>query len=289
VLYTPKTIYSSINLFFKMEFDFLSEKNMETIIGYATTLAGALVVLIIGFWIANRIAGMVGKRMEKSGMDDTIRPFLMSLISTGLKILVVLAAVGMMGVETASFIAILGALAFAIGMALQGTLGHFASGVMLIFFRPYRVGDLVTIGGGETGTVTELAIFNTVLATLDNKRVMVPNGVVTSNIITNISGQGTIGVELTYGIGYGDSIDKAKETILAVGKECPWILDEPGQGVVVASHGDSSVNLATRPFCKSEHYWDTFFYMQENVKKAFDREGISIPFPQQDVHMHQVS
>jgi len=272
-----------------MEFDFLSEKNMETIIGYATTLAGALVVLIIGFWIANRIAGMVGKRMEKSGMDDTIRPFLMSLISTGLKILVVLAAVGMMGVETASFIAILGALAFAIGMALQGTLGHFASGVMLIFFRPYRVGDLVTIGGGETGTVTELAIFNTVLATLDNKRVMVPNGVVTSNIITNISGQGTIGVELTYGIGYGDSIDKAKETILAVGKECPWILDEPGQGVVVASHGDSSVNLATRPFCKSEHYWDTFFYMQENVKKAFDREGISIPFPQQDVHMHQVS
>lgn len=272
-----------------MELNFLTTENKDLIIGYATTLAAAIVVLIIGFWIANRLAKFVGKRLEKSGMDATVRPFLMSLISTGLKIMVVLAAVGMLGVETASFIAILGAMAFAVGMALQGTLGHFASGVLLLFFRPYKVGDLVEIGGGKVGTVKELAIFNTVLATLDNKRIMVPNGVVTSNVITNISGQGTIGVELTYGIGYGDSIDKAKETILAVGKECPWILDEPGQGVVVAEHGDSSVNLATRPFCKSEHYWDVYFYMQENVKKAFDREGISIPFPQQDVHMHQVS
>ena len=268
---------------------YLGPNYLETLTGWATTLVSALAVLIIGFWIANRLAAFVGKRLKKSGLDDTIRPFIMSLVSTGLKILVVLAAIGMFGVETASFIAILGAMAFAVGMALQGTLGHFASGVMLLFFRPYKVGDLVTIGGGETGTVEELAIFNTVLATLDNKRVMVPNGVVTSNIITNISGQGVIGVELTYGIGYNDSIDAAREAILAVGKACPWILDDPAQGVVVASHGDSSVNLATRPFCKSEHYWDTFFYMQENVKKEFDKRGISIPFPQTDVHLHKVA
>ena len=214
----------------------------------------------------------------------TVIPFLASLINVAIKVMVLLAVAGMFGIETTSFVAVFAALTFAIGMALQGSLGHFASGVLLLTFRPYKVGDLVTIGGGETGTVQEIQIFNTVLATLDNKRIIVPNGVVTSNVITNISGQGEIGVELTFGIGYGDDIDKARKVILEVGKQCPHILNSPAQGVVVAELGDSSVNLATRPFVKSEHYWDTFFYMQENVKKAFDREGISIPFPQMDVH-----
>lgn len=272
-----------------MDTTFITDERMDLIISYATMAIGAIAVIIIGFWIANALARMVGKRMKKSGADETITPFVQSLLSTGLKIMVLLAAVGMVGVDTASFVAIFAALSFAIGFALQGTLAHFAAGIMLLFFRPYKVGDLVTIGGGETGTVKELGIFNTILATLDNKRVIVPNGTVGSNIITNISGQGMIGVELTYGIGYNDSIDAAREAILAVGKACPWILDDPAQGVVVASHGDSSVNLATRPFCKSEHYWDTFFYMQENVKKEFDKRGISIPFPQTDVHLHKVA
>jgi small conductance mechanosensitive channel len=267
----------------------MSFLTVENIVKFATPVIGAIVVIIIGFWIANAIAKMIGKRMKKNGADDTITPFTQSLIGTALKIMVLIAAAGMVGIEVAGFVAILGALTFALGFALQGTLAHFAAGVMLLFFRPYKVGDLVTIGGGETGTVEELAIFNTILATLDNKRVIIPNGTVGSNIITNISGQGVIGVELTYGIGYNDSIDAAREAILAVGKACPWILDDPAQGVVVAEHGDSSVNLATRPFCKSEHYWDTFFYMQENVKKEFDKRGISIPFPQQDVHMHNVN
>jgi small conductance mechanosensitive channel len=205
----------------------------------------------------------------------------------GLKVLVLLSVAGMFGIETTSFVAIFGALAFAIGMALQGSLGHFASGVLILVFRPYQVGDLVTIGGGQTGAVESIQVFNTVLQTLDNKRIIVPNGVVTSNVITNISGQGIIGVELTFGISYRDSIDKAREIILRVGKECPYVLDDPAQGVVVAGLGDSSVNLASRPFCKSEHYWDTLFYMQEHVKKAFDAEGVSIPFPQMDVHVKQ--
>jgi small conductance mechanosensitive channel len=178
-----------------------------------------------------------------------------------------------------------GALAFAVGLALQGSLGHFASGVLLLVFKPYKVGDLVTIGGGQTGTVTEIQVFNTILKTLDNKKIIIPNGVVTDNVITNISGQDIIGVELTFGIGYGDDIDKARAVILQVGKECPYILDDPAQAVVVAELGDSSVNLATRPFAKSGDYWPAFFYLQEHVKKAFDREGISIPFPQMDVHM----
>lgn len=265
--------------------ELMTPENQSAMVGYAVNILIALAIIIIGFWIANRLVRAIGRQMEIGKVDSTIINFAKSMVGTGLKILVVLVAAGQVGIEATSFVAILAAMGFAIGLALQGTLGHFASGVLLLFFRPYKVGDLVTVAGGQTGTVVELGIFNTILATLDNKRVIVPNGTVSSNIITNISGQGTIGVELTYGIGYNDSIDKAREVILAVGKECPWILDEPKQGVVVAEHGESSVNLATRPFCKSEHYWDTFFYMQENVKKAFDREGVSIPFPQRDVHL----
>ncbi len=265
-----------------MEFNIAKISDM--IIGYAPKVIGAILVLIIGFWIANRIAGAAKRAMEKQGMDVSLRGFLGSLVSVALKIMVLLAAAGMFGIETTSFVAVFGALAFAIGMALQGSLGHFASGVLLLVFKPYKVGDLVTIGGGQTGTVEEIQIFNTVLKTLDNKRIIVPNGVVTSNVITNISGQEVIGVELTYGIDYGDDIDKARETILKVGRECPYILDDPAQGVVVAELGDSSVNLATRPFCKSEHYWDTYFYMQENVKKEFDKAGLNFPFPQVDMH-----
>lgn len=260
-------------------------ENQETIITWATNILVALAILIIGFWIANKISKALSKRVSKMSKDNTVTEFINSLIGVGLKILVVLAAASQVGVETTSFIAILSALTLAIGLALQGTLGHFASGVLLLIFRPYKVGDLVTIGGGQTGTVTDLQIFNTVLATLDNKRIMVPNGQVTSNIITNISGQGTIGVELTFGIGYGDDIDKARQIIINTAKECPYILEDPAPGAVVAELADSSVNLATRPFCKSENYWDARFYMIEHVKKAFDREGINIPFPQMDVHL----
>lgn len=256
---------------------------------YAPSVVGALLTLIIGFWVIGRVVNFIGNTMAKRGIDETIRPFLVSLVSVGLKILLLLSVAGMFGIQTTSFVAIFGALTLAIGMALQGSIGHFASGVLLLIFKPYKVGDLVTIGGGETGTVESIQVFNTVLATLDNKRIIVPNGVVTSNIITNISGQDIIGVELTFGIGYNDSIDKAREVILSVGKECPYVLDDPAQGVVVGELADSSVNLNTRPFCKSEHYWDTLFYMQEHVKKAFDKEGISIPFPQMDVHMDKLS
>lgn len=261
------------------------DKLSELVTAYGTKVIGAILTLIIGFWIVGRITSAMDKGMMKKGIDETIRPFLSSLVSVGLKVMLLLAAASMFGIETTSFIAIFSALAFAVGLALQGSLGHFASGVLLLTFRPYKVGDLVTIGGGETGTVKGIQIFNTVLVTLDNKHIIVPNGVVTSNVITNISGQGIIGVELTFGIGYNDSIDKAREIILAVGKECPWILDDPAQGVVVGELADSSVNLNTRPFCNSEHYWDTFFYMQEHVKKGFDAGGVSIPFPQMDVHM----
>ncbi|KAA3640684.1 MAG: mechanosensitive ion channel family protein [Bacteroidetes bacterium] len=266
-----------------MNFDL--DKFSEFLTLYAPKVAGAILTFIIGFWLANRIAGAAGKAMELRGIDATVRPFLKSMISVGLKVLVLLSVAQMFGIETTSFVAIFGALAFAVGMALQGSLGHFASGILILIFKPYRVGDLVELAGDKVGTVKEIQIFNTVLETLDNKNIIIPNGVVTSNVITNISGQDIIGVELTFGIGYADDIDKAREIILKVGDYCPWILDDPEQTVVVGSLGDSSVNLNTRPFCKSEHYWETLFFMNEHVKKAFDKEGVSIPFPQMDVHL----
>jgi len=263
-----------------LDFSKLSEIFTE----WTPKVIGAVFTLIVGFFIISIVVRAAESIMEKQNIDVSIRSFLGSLISMGLKIMLLLSVAGMFGIETTSFIAIFGALTFAIGIALQGSLAHFASGVLLLIFKPYKAGDLVTVGGGQTGTVIAIQVFNTVLKTLDNKRIIVPNSVVTSNVITNISGQGEIGVELTFGIGYGDSIDQARAIILRIGQECPHVLETPKQGVVVAELADSSVNLATRPFCKSEDYWATFFYMQEHVKKAFDAEGVSIPFPQMDIH-----
>jgi len=260
-------------------------KITDMAIAYAPKVALALLTLIIGFWIIARIVKVLSSGLERSGMDLSLNKFLSSIASVAMKIMLLLSVASMFGVSTTSFVAIMGALMVGVGMALNGSIGHLASGVMLMIFKPFKVGDLVEIGGAHTGSVEAINAFNTTLATLDNKRIIIANSNVTGNTITNISGQGQVGVELTYGIGYNDSIDKAREIILEVGKNCPYILDDPAQGVVVAEHGDSSVNLATRPFCKSEHYWDTLFYMQEHVKKAFDKAGIGIPYPQMDVHV----
>ncbi len=258
---------------------------VSSILKYTPKVIGAILTIIIGFWIARIISNLAEKMMKKRNMDAAIASFLTSLINVGIKVMILLAAAGMFGVETTSFIALFGAIVFAVGMALQGSLAHFASGVLILSFRPYKVGDLVEIGGGKQGTVVEVQIFNTILLTLDNKKIIVPNGLVTNNVITNISGQDKRGVELSFGISYTDDIDKARDIILSVGKTCQYILPEPEQKVFVGELADSSVNLVTRPFVKSEHYFDALFYMTENVKKEFDKEGISIPFPQMDIHM----
>jgi small conductance mechanosensitive channel len=268
-------------------FDFtkFSEQFTTMITSYAPKVVGAILTLIIGFWIAGRLTKAVKKLLSRQQVDVSVQGFLGSLVNVGLKVMILLAVAGMFGIETTSFIAIFSALAFAIGLALQGTLGHFASGVMILIFKPYKVGDLVTIGGGQTGAVEEIQIFNTILRTLDNQKIIVPNGVVTSNVITNKSGQGTMGIELSYSISYKADIDKAKQIIVNVAKACPFILDEPAPAAFVAQHGNNAIHLATRPFAKSENYWNAFFYMQEHVKKEFDKAGISIPYPQMDVHM----
>ncbi len=258
---------------------------VKLVIQYTPKVLLALLVLWIGFRIIAWITKLLGNTMEKQGIDVSLGKFLTSLVSVALKVLLLFTVAGMVGVETTAFVAVFGAAAFAVGMALQGSLGHFASGVLLLVFKPYKVGDLVDLGG-KVGVVDEIQVFNTVLLTPDNKKIIIPNGVVTNAAITNISGQGEIRADMTYGIGYSDDIDKAKEVIQRVADSCPQVLKSKPVDIFVSELADSSVNFAVRPWCKSEHYWDVYFYMHENIKKEMDKAGISIPFPQMDVHVN---
>ena len=253
-------------------------------IQYVPKVVGAILTLIIGFWIINRITRLVNRSMKKANLDESLSKFLSSLVGVGLKVMLLLAVAGMFGVATTSFIAVFSAVAFAIGMALQGNLGHLASGVLLMIFKPFKVGDLVNLND-HIGTVEAINAFNTVLRTLDNKRIFLPNGTITSNAIINISGQETIGVDMSVGIGYSDDIDQARKVIQSVVDACPFLLKDKPALIQVNELADSSVNFLVRPWCKSENYWDVWFYMNENIKKSFDREGVGIPFPQLDVHM----
>lgn len=254
-------------------------------LAYAPKVLLAVVSLIVGFWLIRWISGKINKLLTNRKVDDTIRPFLVSLVNVGLKVLLLISVAGMFGVETTSFLAVLGAMAFAVGMALQGSLGNFASGVMVLLFKPYKVGDLVEIQG-FTGVVSEIQIFNTLLLTVDNKKIIIPNSIVTSGAMTNISGQGIIRVDMTFGISYSNDINIAKSVIKSTADGCSYILKEKEVDIFVSGLGSNSVNFAVRPWCKSEHFWDVYFYMHENIKIQFDKNNIKIPFPQLDLHMN---
>ncbi len=261
------------------------DQGLGLAMNYIPMVALAILTLIIGNKVIKWLVARIGRIMDRTETDESLSKFLMSLLGIGLKIMLILSVAAMFGINTTAFIAIFSALMVGVGMALNGTIGHFASGVMLLIFKPFKVGDLVTIGVGRTGTVEAINAFNTTLKTLDNQRIIIGNSNVTGNDVINISGQEIVGVELDYGIGYDDDIDRAKKIILEVGEACPYILKDPSQGVVVSSLGDSAVVLSTRPFCKSEHFWDTKFYMQEHVKKAFDKQDIGIPYNTLDIKM----
>ncbi len=224
--------------------------------------------------------------MDRRNIDPTIRPFFISLVSILLKVLVVLSAASMFGLQVTSFIAIISAAAFAIGLALQGTLGHLASGVLILIFKPYKVSDFIVVQG-YSGTVKEIQLFNTILTTLDNRIVIIPNGTITGGALENLSANPERQIDLTFGIGYGDDIDKARAVIETVIAQCPGYIADKGHNIFVKNLGDSSVDFAVRFWTKGGDYWPAFFFMQENIKKAFDREGVNIPFPQMDVHVKQ--
>jgi small conductance mechanosensitive channel len=254
------------------------------VVSFGTKLLGEIVVLVIVLWIIKYLTGIIRKMMLKSKMDDSLVPFLSSLINNLLKVLLAISVLGMLGIEMTSFIALIGAVGLAIGMALSGTLQNFAGGVMLLIFKPFKVGDFIE-AQGHSGTVKEIQIFNTILNTPDNKVIIIPNGGLSTGTMTNFSQLPTRRVDWTFGIAYGDDVDKAEKVLNKLIKEDIRILKDPEAFVAVTELADSSVNLVVRVWVNSADYWGVFFDMNKKVYQSFDKEGINIPFPQMDVHL----
>ncbi|RLB43473.1 MAG: mechanosensitive ion channel family protein [Deltaproteobacteria bacterium] len=253
---------------------------------YGLKVIGAIIILILG-----RIAAGIGRRViqrivERAKTDPSIVSFAGGLTYVLVLTFAVLAAFAKFGIETASFVAILGAAGFAIGFALQGSLGNFAAGVLILVLKPFRVGDVIE-GAGQMGVVKEIQLFTTVIATFDNIKVLIPNGKPFGDVIRNVTGYDTRRVDLVIGIGYGSSIQKAIEVVNGLIKADERILDEPAPQIAVSELADSSVNLVVRPWVKKEDYWAVKFDLTRKIKEAFDEAGIEIPFPQRTIHMVQ--
>ena len=268
-----------------MNFEELLPKMQAIGLEYGMLALKAIAIFIIGRFVAKLLANIASRIMKRSGMDDMLRKFVRNIIYAILLAFVVIAAIGALGIQTASLVAIIGAAGLAIGLALQGSLANFAAGVLMIIFRPYKLGDLVQVAGTE-GFVEEVDVFTTTLRLPDKTKIIIPNGQIMNDQITNYTESEDRRLDLIVGIGYEDDIDKARDVLLAAVKESEYVLDDPAPGVSVAELGDSSVNLAVRPWVKSAKYAPASHEVTERVKKALDRAGISIPFPQRDVHVY---
>jgi len=262
-----------------------SVQTVTDLIGFYTlNIVLAIVIFIIGKWLANKVTNILIEIVRKTkGMDETLVKFLKNIIYYTLMMVVILTALSKLGVETTSFFAILGAAGLAIGLALKDSLGNFASGVMIILFKPFKAGDVVS-AAGVTGTVNEVGIFNSIFITPDNQKIIIPNGAITSASITNINANDTRRVDLSVGIGYDDDIKKAKDVLTNILESNDKIIQEKGLTVAVSELADSSVNFVVRAWVNTPDYWTVKFALTEEVKTRFDKEGISIPYPQQDVH-----
>ncbi len=251
---------------------------------YGIKIIAAILIFIIGKWAVNKITAFTKKMMIKADIDTTLVEFAESLIYFVLLLMVVLASLNALGINTTSFLAVFGAASLAIGLALQGSLANVGAAVLIIIFRPFKVGDFVE-AGGATGTVEDVNLFSTIIAPLDNRTVIVPNASVIAGNITNYSKKPERRVDHVFGIGYGDDLKLAKETLMEIMANDPKVMSDPAPFVAVSELGDSSVNFTTRSWVKTADYWDVYFSQIEAVKLAFDAKGISIPFPQMDVHL----
>jgi len=269
-----------------MDIQQLLSKLYDLITVFGLKIVGAVVVFIIGRWVAKLLGKLIRKVMGKREVDITITKFVGDLTYYVLLTFVILAALGMVGIQTTSFIAVLGAAGLAIGLALQGSLANFAAGFLLIMFRPFKVGDFID-AAGVAGTVESIQIFTTRLATPDNKTIIIPNAKLTGDNIINFSSKGTRRADMVFGIGYDDDIDKARDIISDILSKDERVLKDPPLQVAVSQLGDSSVNFVARAWVKAEDYWGVVFDTTEAVKKRFDAEGVSIPFPQRDVHIYE--
>lgn len=271
-----------------MEIDFsnLLAKVYELLAVYGIRVVAAIFIFIVGRLIAKGVTKLIKRIMTKSGTDETLVKFVGNLAYVALLAFIIIAAINQLGIQTTSFIAVLGAAGLAIGLALQGSLGNFAAGVLMIIFKPFKVGDFVE-GGGTAGVVEEIQIFTTQLKTPDNKTIIVPNAKMTGDNITNFNVKGTRRVDFVFGIGYEDDIDKARGIIKEIIDQDERVLKDQDLQIVVSELADSSVNFTVRAWTSSADYWSFFFDTTENVKKQFDAQGISIPFPQRDVHVYE--
>lgn len=259
---------------------------VELLTVYGLKVLAAIIVFIVGRWVAKLLRNFTKRMMTKHQLDPAIVSFVVSLVYLSLLTFVVLASLGQLGIQTTSFIAIIGAAGLAIGLALQGSLANFAAGFLMIIFRPFKVGDYIE-GAGVAGTVDAIQIFTTQLKTPDNKMIIIPNAKLTADNITNFSTTGTRRVDLVFGISYTDDIDKAKGILAELLAQDGRVLKSPEPLIGVLALADSSVNFAVRPWVNSSDYWGVYFDMTEKTKKRFDAEGISIPFPQRDVHIYE--
>lgn len=255
--------------------------------GYGPKLLLAIITLFIGFRIIKFILKLLSKSFERRNVDESLRPFLSSLVEWLLKIMLFISVASMVGIATTSFVAIIGAAGLAIGLALSGTLSNFAGGVLILIFKPYKVGDLID-AQGYLGVVKEIKIFVTILTTPQNRIVIIPNGPMSNGALTNYSELETVRVDIMIGISYDASIKDAKNILMGLLESDKRILNDPAPLVAVGELGDSSVNLHVRPWVKTADYWDVYFDLLEKSKLALDDAGIGIPYPQTDVHLHNV-
>jgi small conductance mechanosensitive channel len=272
------------------------EELMETVVQWllqdginiGKAILMALIIFVVGKWIAGAIKNKLRSTMEKRNVDPALISFGTSIIYYVLMIAVVLAAVQQVGFQTTSLVAVLGAAGLAVGLALQGSLSNFASGVLIIMFRPFKIGDFID-AGGQAGVVQEIGVLVTIMKTPDNKKIIQPNSAIMSGAIVNVTANDTRRVDMTVGVSYSDDLDKVQNIILDVLNADSRVLQDPAPQVVVAEMADSSVNFNVRPWCATGDYWGVFFDFQKTIKQRLDQEGVSIPFPQQDVYMHQVA
>lgn len=257
----------------------------EMIVEYGMTLVGAIVTLFLGLWILKGINKTFGRMLEKRNVDPSLTPFLKSLVATTLRLVLIIVVLGMVGIEMTSFIAIMGAAGLAIGMALSGTLSNFAGGVILLILKPFKVGDFIE-AQGYSGTVNAIQIFYTILKTPDNKTIIIPNGDLSTGSLTNYSTESKRRCDWSIGIAYGDDVAAARAILLDILEKDERIHKDPAPFIKISELADSSVNLATRVWVNSEHYWDVKMDTLEKVYNDFNAKGINIPFPQMDVHVH---
>ncbi len=266
----------------------LADKAVEMLqttgLEFGKNLIIAIVIFIVGKWVVALVVRALRAAMQKADIDETLETFVGNLLRMGLMVFVIIAAINQLGIQTASLVAVLAAAGLAVGLALQGSLSNFASGVLIVLFRPYKVGDWIE-GAGISGGVEEVQILTTVLKTGDNKRIIVPNGQIMGATITNYSTNDTRRVDLTIGVSYDDDIDKVRRELEALMAADQRILKEPAWTIAVSALADSSVNFAVRPWVKTPDYWGVYFDLTEAIKKRFDEVGISFPFPQQEVHI----